>query len=128
VQPPAPAPTSAVISVDGELMDVPANSDFPVAGATFSRAGSLFHLVSLTARTAKVSIAGGSYADGSAAITLHLKQPVTLQNTADGTKYTLILEPQGTPVTSTTSGLTTAATSPATGPSSSVVPGTGSAG
>ena len=92
-QPSAPAPTTAVISLNGVLMSVAMNTDFPTAAP-------VFHLVSLTASTAKVAISGGSYADGSAAITLKLKAPVTLQNTADGTKYTLILEPASTAVTS----------------------------
>jgi len=45
-------------------------------------------------------------------ITLKLKTPVTLQNTADGTKYTLILEPASTPVTGAAS--TTSTTGPQT--------------
>jgi len=126
--PPAPSPTSAVISLNGELMAVTVGSAFPVSGATFGRVGSLFQLVSLTARSAKVSIVGGSYADGSATLTLDVGKAVTLQNTADGTKYTLILEPQGTaPPTSTTGTATTGTeTTPApattTTTSSSVVP------
>jgi hypothetical protein len=91
--PPAPAPTSANISLNGEALSVPIGSDFPQAGATFNRVGAIFHLVSLTAKTAKISIVGGSYADGANAITLTMGKPLTLQNTADGTRYVLILEP-----------------------------------
>jgi hypothetical protein len=106
--PPA-APTSATISLNGELESVAVNGDFPTQGATFTRVGTLFHLVSLTAKTAKIAIVGGSYADGAPAITLKMGTPLTLQNTADGTKYTLILEPPTTqipaaaPVTTPTS-------------------------
>lgn len=96
--PSAPAPTSAIISLNGEVMSVAVDGDFPTTGATFQRAGSLFHLVSLTAKTAKIAIVGGSYADGAPAITLKMGTPLTLQNTADGTKYTLILEPPTTPL------------------------------
>lgn len=112
--PPAPPPTSAYISVNGEWSNVAPGADFPVTGTVFSRAGSVFHLVSLTGKTAKVAIAGGSYADGAPAITLTVGVPLTLQNTADGTRYTLVLEPQGAqpPVTTTTSGQTS--TTPAT--------------
>lgn len=105
--PPAPPPTSAVISVNGELMNVSINTDFPTSGTVFNEVGSpLFHLVSLTQTSAKVAIAGGSYADGSAALKLVVGTPVTLQNTADGKRYTLLLEPQGTQVTTTASSTT----------------------
>lgn len=121
--PPAPPPTSAVISINGELLMVGVGNDFPTAGTVFSQTGaSLFHLDSVTAKSAKISIAGGSYADGAPSITLHVGEPVTLQNTADGSRYTLVLEPQGTQVptpTSTTPTLTTST------PSASVVPSSG---
>lgn len=121
--PPAPPPGSAVISVNGELINVGVGMDFPTSGSVFSQVGApLFHLLSLTQRTAKVTIAGGSYANGAQALTLTVGQPVTLQNTADGTRYTLLLEPQGTQVpTSTTSTSTTPA---ATSTTPSVVPST----
>ncbi|HEY2072839.1 MAG TPA: hypothetical protein VGG88_04615 [Gaiellaceae bacterium] len=118
--PPAPPPTSAVISVNGELMSVLVATDFPTSGTVYDQAGApLFHLLSLTQKTAKVTIAGGSYADGAPALTLTVGKPVTLQNTADGTKYTLVLEPQGTPIpTSTTAGSTTpTSTTPSVVPS-----------
>lgn len=107
--PAAPAPTGATISLNGEAMVVGVGSDFPQSGAVFDRVGAIFHLVSVTAKTAKISIVGGSYADGAAAITLRMGVPLTLQNTADGTKYTLVLEPPTTqipaaaPVTTPTS-------------------------
>jgi hypothetical protein len=124
--PPSPAPTTAVISLNGELMSVNTGSAFPVSGATYDRVGSLFQLVSLTAKTAKVAIVGGSYADGSNTLTLDVGKAVTLQNTADGTRYTLILEPQGTPPLASTTGATTTpapavSTTPAT-TTPSVVP------
>jgi hypothetical protein len=76
--------------------------------------------VSLTQKSAKVAIAGGSYADGAPAMTLTVGTPVTLQNTADGTRYTLLLEPQGTqvPASTTPTGTTPAATTPSVVPSS----------
>jgi hypothetical protein len=120
--PPAPPPTSAVISVNGELMSVAVGNDFPTSGTVFSQAGApLFHLLSLTQKAAKVTIAGGSYADGAQALTLTVGTPVTLQNTADGTRYTLLLEPQGTLVPTSTNA--TATTPTATTPS--VVPSSG---
>lgn len=117
--PAASAPTSAIISLNGELESVAVKGDFPTAGATFSRVGTLFHLVSLTAKTAKIAIVGGSYADGAPAITLKMGTPLTLQNTADGTKYTLILEPPTTQIPAA-SATVTSPTPTATTPASTV--------
>jgi len=77
----------------------------------------MFQLVSLTDTTAKVAVAGGSYATGASTLTLKVNVPVTLVNTADGTRYTLELYPQGTVVASTPSSpgtTTTTDTTPAT--------------
>jgi hypothetical protein len=94
----APAPGSAVISVNGTLYTVATKTDFPQPTATDPTAVPVFHLVSVTAHSAKISIAGGSYATGAQTITLRENKPVTLMNTADGTRYTLILKPLGTAV------------------------------
>jgi len=124
--PPAPPPTTAVISINGELTSVTVGTDFPLAGVVFQQAGNsaLFHLVSLTQKSAKVAIAGGSYANGSPALTLTVGTPLTLQNTASGTRYTLLLEPQGTqvPTSTTPTGTTPTVTPPAP---TSVVPSSG---
>jgi hypothetical protein len=90
-----PAPGSAVISVNGTLSSVATGTDFP-------QPTPIFHLVSVTAHSAKISIAGGSYATGAKTITLRENRPVTLMNTADGTRYTLILKPLGTAVPTAT--------------------------
>ena len=87
--PPVAPPTSAVISVNGTSESVQAGSNFPVASP-------VFQLLSLTETTAKVAVAGGSYASGASTLTLKVNKPVTLVNTADGTRYTLTLLPQGT--------------------------------
>jgi hypothetical protein len=87
--PPAPPPTSAVISVNG-------SSESVVSGSNFPAASPVFQLLSLTATTAKISVVGGSYASGAGTLTLKVNKPVTLVNTADGTRYTLLLMPQGT--------------------------------
>jgi hypothetical protein len=94
----APAPGSAVISVNGTLYTVATKTDFPQPSAADPTAVPLFHLVSVTAHTATISIAGGSYATGAPTVTLRENKPVTLMNTADGTRYTLILKPLGTAV------------------------------
>jgi hypothetical protein len=94
----SPRPGSAVISVNGVLYTVATNGDFPQANAADPSAVPLFHLISLTAHSAKISIVGGSYSSGSPAVKLTENKAVTLVNTADGTRYTLILKPAGTNV------------------------------
>ena len=101
----APKPGTAVIAVNGTLYTVATKTDFPQPSAADPTVVPLFHLVSVTAHTATISIAGGSYATGAPTVTLRENKPVTLMNTADGTRYTLVLKPLGTAVsTGTTSG------------------------
>ncbi|MDQ2967083.1 MAG: hypothetical protein M3R37_02035 [Actinomycetota bacterium] len=112
----APAPGSAVISVNGVLYTVAVGSDFPQS-STDTTLVPIFHLVSLTAHGAKISIVGGSYSNGAGAVTLKENKPVTLMNTADGTRYRVVLKPQGTSTPApTATGAATAgtATTPAT--------------
>jgi len=112
--PPTPPPTSAVISVNGSSESVTTGSNFPAANP-------MFQLVSLTASSAKVAVADGSYASGAATLSLKVNKPVTLVNTADGTRYTLTLLPQGTQASSTassssgTTSTTPTSTTPTTG-------------
>ena len=94
----APTPKAAVISVNGMLYKVAPGGDFPKRSASDPSIVPLFHLLSLTAHTAKISIAGGSYANGASSVTLRENRPVTLMNTADRTRYRLILKPAGTAV------------------------------
>jgi hypothetical protein len=114
--PPAPMPTTAVISVNNLAEAVTSGANFPVANPD-PAANGLFQLRSLTRTTATVAIAGGSYASGSQTLTLKVNKPVTLVNTADGTRYTLMLSPQGTapPGAAAASGASAApATTPVT--------------
>ena len=92
-------------------------SELVAAGSNFPAASPVFQLISLTASTAKVAVAGGSYADGAATITLKVNTPVTLVNTADGTRYALTLLPQGSVASASASlpGTTPATTTPSTG-------------
>jgi hypothetical protein len=75
---------SAMISVNGVKEGVNVTVDFPVATP-------VFHLVSLTKKTAKISVAGGSLANGAPTLVLRRGKPLTLVNTADGTRYRLVL-------------------------------------
>ena len=72
----------ATISVNGIPSTVAGGGSFPAAAP-------VFNLVSLTASAAKIGIAGGSYENGAATVTLKRGKTVTLLNTADGTRYSL---------------------------------------
>jgi hypothetical protein len=82
-----PPPTSAVISVNGgPAQQISLDQDFPLPPFD-----PIFHLVSLTRSSAKVAIVGGSYASGASTATVRKGRPLTLMNTADGTRYVLRL-------------------------------------
>jgi uncharacterized membrane protein YgcG len=120
----APKPGTAVISVNGTLYTVATKTDFPQPSAADPTVVPLFHLVSVTAHTATISIAGGSYATGAPTVTLRENKPVTLMNTADGTRYTLVLKPLGTAVstgTATSGGGKSGTGSTSTTPTSTTV-------
>lgn len=80
---PAPPPT-VTIKVNGSASHVAVQGAFPSANP-------VFRLVSYTSQTAQIGIVGGSYAAGGATLTLHLDQPVTLENQTDGKQYRLEL-------------------------------------
>jgi hypothetical protein len=75
---------AAVISVNGLPETVGIRAGFPAADPVFT-------LVSLTAKAAKIGIAGGSLASGAPTVTLTKSKPLTLLNTANGTRYVLRL-------------------------------------
>jgi hypothetical protein len=107
---PAPTQTIATISVNGVEMAVTIKTDFPADSPFFT-------LVSLTSTTAKIGIAGGSLATGSPTVTLKKGKALTLMNTADGTRYILVLVSLGdttTPVAPTTGTTPTTSTTPTT--------------
>jgi hypothetical protein len=76
--------TSATISVNGVSEAVQVGGQFPASNPTFV-------LVSVTQTSAKVGIAGGSIQGGQHTVTLKKNKPLTLMNTADGTRYVLRL-------------------------------------
>jgi hypothetical protein len=119
-----PPPSSALISVNGLSELVSTGGSFPTTSPSAGSNG-LFELRSLTAKTAKVSVVGGSYASGSQTLTLTVNKPVTLVNTADGTRYTLVLYPQGTTAPAAPAGGSSGSSSPpATTPAAPATPTT----
>ena len=81
---PEKVPTSATISVNGI-------SEVVKIGDAFPKADPLFRLASIKDGVAKITIAGGSLQDGAEAVSLTKDEPLTLMNTADGTKYVIRL-------------------------------------
>jgi hypothetical protein len=82
--PAAAAVTTAEISVNGVAQTVQ-------VGGVFPSSDPFFKLVKVTRKSAKISIAGGTLANGAPTVTLTKAKPLTLQNTSDGTRYVLRL-------------------------------------
>lgn len=83
--PPA-AKTSAEIDVNGTTETVSAGTPFPAANP-------MFLLVSVSGKSVAIKVAdGGSFATGAPTLKLTLGKPVTLVNTADGTRFVLRLK------------------------------------
>ena len=76
--------SSAEISVNGISESVAVGAKFPASNPTFV-------LVSLTKKSAKIGISGGSLEGSKQTVTLKKGVALTLMNTADGTRYVLRL-------------------------------------
>jgi hypothetical protein len=70
------------------------------AGRDFPAAAPAFRLVTFTAAEAKISVAGGAFQSGAPTIALAKGKSLTLQNTADGSKYVLVYKGSRTVATS----------------------------
>jgi hypothetical protein len=79
-----PAATTAEIMVNGTKETVSVGGTFPLADPVFV-------LVSVTKTSAKVGVAGGSLDSGNRTVTLQKGKRLTLENTVDGARYTLVL-------------------------------------
>jgi len=82
----APVATSTTISVNGEAEAVDTGADFPAAEPLFTLAK-----LGKDGKSVEIGVAGGKLATGGATVTLTRGKPLTLMNTADGTRYTLVL-------------------------------------
>ena len=93
--PDAPETAAATsISVNGVAEDVAVEASFPKDEPTF-----VLVEVAENGKSVEIGIAGGEYANGGETITLALGKKLTLQNTADGSRYELeLLAIQGQPV------------------------------
>jgi len=116
---PAAAPTSVAISTNGACENVAVDGTFPGNE-------DIFRVVSIArdGKSAKIAVVGGAYDSGQGSATLKLSERLTLVNTADGTRYVLLLKSrcdvETQPVTATTTTSTVAP--PATTTTSTVAP------
>jgi hypothetical protein len=85
-QAPAAPAAATTISVNGVAQTVSVGVPFPTDQPTFN-------LVSIAkdGKSVQLGIAGGSLSGGKATLKLQLGKPLTLENTADGTRYKLVL-------------------------------------
>jgi hypothetical protein len=97
---------SAVISVNGTRAGVGLKQEFPAKAP-------MFHLLKLTKKTAKVSVVGGGLAGGRQTLTLRRGKPLTLVNTADGTRFRLVLVSTSTKTVAAKPATTAPAPAPA---------------
>jgi hypothetical protein len=105
--PPPPAPTSVAIATNGACETVAINGTFPSGQG-------IFRVVSIArdGKSAKVGVVGGAFDSGQPVATLKLGEKLTLVNTADGTRYVIVLLSRcettaSSPTTSTTTATTT---------------------
>jgi hypothetical protein len=74
----------ATLRVQGKKVDVPLGKSFSVGSVSFRVAG-------FEPGAVKLAVVGGSFADGTTTLTLQKGQPITLVNTADGSRFSLAL-------------------------------------
>jgi hypothetical protein len=99
---------AARISVNGTSQDV-------LIGETFPSPSAAFVLNSVTAKQIKISVSGGSFSSGQAKVTIKRGKSVALVNTVDSFRYVIkYVAPLTHGPTSTTTGGTTASSTPVT--------------
>ena len=83
----ATAPTDVLISTNGVCERIAVKGTFPANE-------DIFRIISIapSGKSVEVGVVGGSYDNGQATATLKLGQKLTLVNTADGTRYVIVLE------------------------------------
>jgi hypothetical protein len=88
---PAPPPRPAGSALVSARISVNGVAEQVEVGGTFPAQDPVFVLVAVSKTNAKVGISGGSLDTGSRTVTLRKGKKVTLQNTADGAQYELVL-------------------------------------
>ena len=84
---PGSAPAEATtISVNGVVSTVVVDTPFPAEQPTFELVS-----VAKDGKSVRIGVAGGTLVGGGATVKLTIGKPLTLQNTADGSRYKLLL-------------------------------------
>jgi hypothetical protein len=86
-----PTPTTTVATQPTVSLSVNGVVSHVAGGGTFPSGAPVFRLASWTKGSAQIAIVGGSYAEGSATLTLNVGKAVTLENQTDGKRYKLEL-------------------------------------
>jgi hypothetical protein len=83
---PAPGPGAAGLSVNGVFESIKVGESFP-------EAAQMFVLLTVRAKSATIGVSeGGGFSSGGEKLALELGKPVTLVNTADGTRFVVELK------------------------------------
>ena len=87
-----PRRPTALISTNGVCERIAVNGTFPANE-------DIFRVVSIakSGKSVEIGIVGGSYDSGQPTATLKLGEKLTLVNTADGTRYVIVLKAKCTP-------------------------------
>ena len=121
-----PAPTEALIATNGVCERVSVTGTFPTDE-------NIFRLVSIAknGKSVEVGIVGGSFDNGHPTATLKVGEKITLVNTADGTRYEIVLKtscnlatPSGGATTTQPSTTTPVAPAPTTTTPADTAPAT----
>ena len=112
-----PAPTEALIATNGVCERISVDGTFPTDE-------NIFRLVAIAknGKSVEVGIVGGSFDNGHPTATLKLGEKITLVNTADGTRYEIVLKTScnlATPAGGSTTTQSTATTPVAPAPTTS---------
>jgi hypothetical protein len=117
---PVPAPTEALIATNGVCERVSVDGTFPTDE-------NIFRLVSIAknGKSVEVGIVGGSFDNGHPTATLEVGDKITLVNTADGTRYEIVLKTScnlATPAAGSTTTQSTTTTPVAPAPTTTTTP------
>jgi hypothetical protein len=109
---PVPAPTDALIATNGVCERVSVKGTFPTDENIFRLAS-----IAKDGKSIEVGIVGGSFDNGHPTAPLKVGEKITLVNTADGTRYEIVLKTScnviAAPGSSTTQSTTTTPIAPA---------------
>ena len=90
-----PTPSGPSVPAGSAIIAVNGAEETVARGASFPKDAPMFTLVSVGSGQVKIAVAGGAFASGARTLALAKGKPVTLVNTADGTRFELKLVAAG---------------------------------